>query len=102
MLATAVSLRFYRYTHTRARAHAHRYTQPRTPRFLLRLSCSLKLSPQALDDEPVEPAALVRTPSAALRYEVDEVARLEETGTQAEIARVKAEVARLKRELGLE
>ena len=97
-----MSLRFYRYTHTRARAHAHRYTLPRTPRFLLRLSCSLKLSPQALDDEPAESAALVRTPSAALRYEADEVARLEETGTHAEIARVKAEVARLKRELGLE
>ena len=70
---------------------------------MLRLSCSPKLSPQALDDEPAESAAaLARTPSAALRYEADEVARLEETGTQAEIARVKAEVARLKRELGLE
>eukprot|EP01043_Picozoa_sp_COSAG02_P025221 COSAG02_NODE_1409_length_12760_cov_27.565911_4_plen_165_part_00 len=57
---------------------------------------------QALDDATAEPPALVRTPSAAARYEVAEIARLEQIGTHAEIARVQAEVARLKRELGLQ
>jgi hypothetical protein len=57
---------------------------------------------QALDDDAAEPLALARTPSAAVRYETAEVARLEQMGTHAEMARVKSEVARLKRELGLQ
>jgi cell division protein FtsN len=55
---------------------------------------------QALGPEPAD-AVLVRTPSATSQADTAEVARLEEAGTQAEIARVAAEVAKLKEELGL-
>lgn len=57
---------------------------------------------QALDDATAAPPALVRTPSAAARHETAEIARLEQMGTHAEMARVQAEVERLKRELGLQ
>lgn len=56
---------------------------------------------QTLESE-LTGAQLVRSPSASSQADAtDEVRRLEEVGTQAEMTRVAAEVAKLKEELGL-